>query len=315
MIFVILVLGIAGIALADTNWTNGGGDRDWDNSSNWDAGVPTSTVKTGIRASIANGPIISSGTSAVTGILVCGDWNNTDVMDITGGTLETNSWFIMGYGSGDDGTFNISGGVATATGTMQVGRDGVGHVNITGGTFAVPNSTLELGAVSGSGHVQLYGGTITCSAFSMSSTSTMDVTEGTMIVNGDVTSLINGYIGSGYIVAYAGSGNVLVDYNISNPGKTTVTAQTGEKAGYPSPANGATGVSINADLSWSSGIYATSQDVYFGTDSTPDSGEFKGNQTETTYELPQLALDTTYYWMSGTLQLKPALPPWKKARI
>ena len=162
MIFVILVLGIVGSALADTNWTNGGGDRDWDNASNWDAGVPDSATKTGVRAGLVNGPIISSGTSAVTAELVCGDWNNTDVMDITGGTLEPQSWFILGYGAGTDGTLNISGGVTTASGTMQVGRDGVGHVNITGGTFEVPNSTLELGALTGSGHVQLYGGTITC---------------------------------------------------------------------------------------------------------------------------------------------------------
>jgi len=311
LIIVILVLGIVGSAFAiDTNWTNSGGDRDWDNASNWDAGVPTAADKAGIRAGMANGPIISSGTSAVANQLVCGDWQNTDVMDITGGTLTTSSWFILGYGPSDDGTFNISGGVATATSTMQVGRDGVGRVNITGGTFAVPNTTLELGALTGSGHVQLYGGVITCSGFSMSSTSSMDITEGTLIINGDATSLINGYIGSGLIVAYAGSGNVLMDYNITNAGKTTVTAQTGEKAGYPTPANGATGVSINADLSWSSGIYATSQDVYFGTDSTPDAGEFQGNQTETTFTLPELALDTAYFWRIDGVDVGNPESPW-----
>jgi len=40
----VLLLGMVGSASADTNWNNNGGDRDWDNSSNWSAGVPTSAV-------------------------------------------------------------------------------------------------------------------------------------------------------------------------------------------------------------------------------------------------------------------------------
>jgi hypothetical protein len=36
--------------------------------------------------------------------------------------------------------------------------------------------------------------------------------------------------------------------------------------------------------------------VYFGTDSTPDSGEFMGNQAGTTYDPGALAGSTTYYW-------------------
>jgi len=68
------------------------------------------------------------------------------------------------------------------------------------------------------------------------------------------------------------------------------------QASSPSPANGATGVSVNADLSWTAGSGATSHDVYFGTDSTPDSGEFMGNQTGTSYALGTLTNSTTYYW-------------------
>ncbi len=68
------------------------------------------------------------------------------------------------------------------------------------------------------------------------------------------------------------------------------------QASNPSPGNGATGVSINADLSWSAGSDATSHDVYFGQDSTPDSGEFQGNQGGTTFNLGTLANDATYYW-------------------
>jgi hypothetical protein len=62
------------------------------------------------------------------------------------------------------------------------------------------------------------------------------------------------------------------------------------------PANFATDVDRNANLDWASSTNATSYDVYFGTDSTPDSGEFVGNTTSTFWSLPPLAYETTYYW-------------------
>lgn len=62
----------------------------------------------------------------------------------------------------------------------------------------------------------------------------------------------------------------------------------------PSPINGAIGQSIDTDMSWSNGGGATSYNVYFGTDSTPDSGEYKGNQTSTTYDPGTLNYNTTY---------------------
>jgi len=68
------------------------------------------------------------------------------------------------------------------------------------------------------------------------------------------------------------------------------------QAANPNPANGATGVNVNADLTWAAGSGATSHDVYFGQDSTPDSGEFQGNQTGTTFDPGTLAENTTYYW-------------------
>ena len=68
------------------------------------------------------------------------------------------------------------------------------------------------------------------------------------------------------------------------------------QAGSPSPSNGASGVSTSAGLSWSAGSGADSHDVYFGTDSTPDAGEFQGNQTGTSFSPGTLAAGTTYYW-------------------
>ena len=72
------------------------------------------------------------------------------------------------------------------------------------------------------------------------------------------------------------------------------------QANSPSPANGATCVSIDADLSWTAGVGATSHDVYFGTiplnDANHSSNEFKGNQAGAIYDPNTLDANTTYYW-------------------
>jgi hypothetical protein len=86
--------------------------------------------------------------------------------------------------------------------------------------------------------------------------------------------------------------NFRVDLAVSGGGGGTLPA----KATSPSPANGASGVATSANTGWSGGAGATSYDVYFGTDSTPDSTEFRGNQAGTSFAPGALAAGTTYYW-------------------
>ncbi len=65
----------------------------------------------------------------------------------------------------------------------------------------------------------------------------------------------------------------------------------------PSPPQGATGVSVSADLSWTGGDPdgdPVTYDVYFGTSSTPP--KLIANQSMTTYDLPILGFGTIYYW-------------------
>ena len=64
----------------------------------------------------------------------------------------------------------------------------------------------------------------------------------------------------------------------------------------PSPADLATGVSINTNLAWSAGLGGgtpTSYDVYFGTGSTPP---FVANVAASPYNPGALAYSTLYYW-------------------
>jgi len=68
------------------------------------------------------------------------------------------------------------------------------------------------------------------------------------------------------------------------------------QASGPNPVDGASGLGIETDLSWSAGTAAISHDVYFGTNSTPNGGDFQGNQGGTGFDPGTLANETTYYW-------------------
>ena len=67
-------------------------------------------------------------------------------------------------------------------------------------------------------------------------------------------------------------------------------------ASNPSPANGATGLGVDTDISWTAGSLATSHDVYFGTGSPLGAGDFRGNQAGTSFDPGPLANGTTYFW-------------------
>jgi len=63
----------------------------------------------------------------------------------------------------------------------------------------------------------------------------------------------------------------------------------------PNPANGATNVALNKDLSWTGGGAGTiTYDVYFGATSSPP--KVSNNQSATTYDTGTLAYSTKYYW-------------------
>jgi len=107
-------------------------------------------------------------------------------------------------------------------------------------------------------------------------------------------------------------GNTIYYWRIDEVGidKTTTgdvwsftTAPAPGQASSPSPNDMATDVNITPILTWTAGSNATSHNVYFGTDSTPDVNEFQGNQTTTTFNPSTLDYETTYYWRIDELGL------------
>ncbi|HOI35861.1 MAG TPA: discoidin domain-containing protein [Bacillota bacterium] len=70
-------------------------------------------------------------------------------------------------------------------------------------------------------------------------------------------------------------------------------------------------------LTWSAGDSAVTHDVYVGTsfddvnEGTIGSPTYRGNQTDVTYALGDLALETTYYWRIDEVNDAAASSPWK----
>ena len=88
--------------------------------------------------------------------------------------------------------------------------------------------------------------------------------------------------------------NLYVDalFTVSEAASTPPDAATS-----PGPIDGATSVALSPTLTWDSGALATSHDVYFGTNPTPSTGEFQGNQSGTSFSPGALTESTIYYWV------------------
>jgi hypothetical protein len=183
----------------------------------------------------------------------------------------------------------------------MIGQNGTGTVNMNGGTINLTangaTGQLRIAYASGSnGKLNLNGGTIYADSLSMSyaATGALDLNGGTLVLNGDARTSINTLVTSKKIVAYHDAGTVQVDYNVLNPGKTTIKGfLANPKATDPSPVNGADNLADSTTLSWTAGTGAVSHNVYFGTASP---GTLQGNQTETTFNPGTLEFGKTYYW-------------------
>jgi len=71
------------------------------------------------------------------------------------------------------------------------------------------------------------------------------------------------------------------------------TCLTPEEPTNPTPSHEAEAVDINTDLDWDDAELAISYDVYFDNSYPPS---YVGNTTESSYALPELDYETSYYW-------------------
>jgi len=93
------------------------------------------------------------------------------------------------------------------------------------------------------------------------------------------------------------SGDPFWAYYVDDTNGVLVATYGPNTPSNPNPANGATNVDINADISWTGGGYpglTITYDVYFGTTSSPP--KVASNQSATTYNPGTLSYSTKYYW-------------------
>ncbi len=226
-------------------WTgNGTAPYLWDDPLNWETGVPAAGDTVYITAAgtgTTKYPIIQDGIAAQAGTIILG-WDNftpnpgdMTKLIMTGGSLTTTSDMWIGKDDGNDGNegpgiFEISGGTVALgpTGHLIVGQGSAGTVNQTGGMVSPWRLVLDWDSNS-PGTYNLHGGIVhitdAAAPIHLRPGSLLDIAgDGQLLMDSDQTAAILAGIDSGHITAFGGLGTVLYDYDVTNPGQTTVWA-------------------------------------------------------------------------------------------
>jgi len=301
-----LVLSLVGEVQA-AEWTDAGPDHLWSTAENWDTGtVPTSADE--VLIGLLPGPTVANPGAVAKSVRVADDGNGALTVD--GGTLTDVGWLPIGRAAGIEGTLNMKSGTITSS-WLEVGYLGSGTINMTGGTIVTQD--LAIGVMNwATGHVNLDGGIITANRLKMrvktGSVGTMDVEAGTLIIDGDSLSTVQGFIDNGWITAYGGDGTLELDYNVTNEGQTTLKAVHNLN---PNPIDGGLAAPGAVELSWTLPDPCVPGepvlvDVYFTNDwqalySFTDPAAIQVvNKQNVTSVVVQAQPKTQYYWAVDT---------------
>jgi hypothetical protein len=316
LISLVLPLILLDSASALIFWDDGGPDHLWSTAKNWNPDtVPTSIDPVSIDDPENTHCQIKDGITAQCETLRVGNSGSTTNLDISGGSLTASGAYVGVDNPSGHGILNVSGGLFT-TGSLQIGWSGAGTLNMTGGTIELSDNLVVPG-LTGAGSVYLHGGTIKASDLRLTSDSgSMDITTGTLILDGDDTGAIQTFIDDGRLTAYNGRGTLNFDYNVTNKGKTTLTATA---LLNPNPVDGGTVAPGEVQLSWTLPDPCTPGEpvlvnVYF-TDDLKLLEEFTDpaaiqvvNKQNVTSVVVQTKPKTWYYWAVDTYVGSPADP-------
>ncbi len=280
----VLVLPLVGNVSADIQFPDSTGDHLWSTPENWATGALPTLNDGYLRLFTIPGPTIMAGESyIVNGIHLGNDsGGQAGALTVQGGTLEVGT---INCGYKGTGTINIIDGTLIVTGNLKIAREpaGIGHINLNGGTITVNNFLMREkdGAVG-----------------------TMDVGGGMLTIDGDEILLVQGYIDNGWITTYNGNGTLQLDYNVTNPGLTTLTSI---HMLNPNPANRAIVKPGGVEIGWTLPDpcvpgQPVSVDVYFTDDlqlleqfTDPAAIQVVGKQSVTSVVV-QTKPKTRYYW-------------------
>jgi|GEM_PF-578011 len=226
-----IVLALASVSIAeDIQWTGGGRNKFWSTAANWDLARPPTLddeVRIDVPAAAApNGPIIQEGIDAqAKGIFT--EAAGEPTLTMTGGTLEVAEWIWWGDGMDSYAIWTMSGGTVTVANEFELGwGGGAGTLTMTGGTITAGEAIIPTGS-GAFGELYLHGGTYNVTkpgGLEVNANGLIDITDGTLVLEGDETAKIDELAAAGLITALGGEGYLNADYDVRNAGKTTVTA-------------------------------------------------------------------------------------------
>ena len=241
----------------------------------------------------------------VNGRIKGGDVTGSMYINMSGGFIQCP---FLQYGAEGGGELNMSGGFIYITDDFDLGGLRGSEpitVNMSGGSITVDDAFMAPANADRDGVVtiNLYGGTIECGSFTHAGVSySMDITEGTLKIAGDVRGEINADVSAGYITAYGGAGTVSA---VLDSGYTVVTGLLPDpnQASNPDPADEGTIFGTEVTLSWTPGISAVWHDVYLGTEYNdvndavdPNVLPGRGRWDSNHFDACDLMPGQTYYW-------------------
>ena len=316
LISLVLVLSLMGHVQAQTaTWTDADpGDHLWSTPGNWSE-FPTLAHWVKVRGG-APGPTIASEGAEASKVSI--GYEDESALTVDGGSLTVDD-FQVGRNTAH-GTLNMIDGTITIGRDLDVGYSGSGTVNMTGGTIIVNRDLTIPDDSAHTAHVNLHGGTIIVNDdFVMREIGgSMDIAAGTLIIDANVVSIVQGYVDNGWITAYDANGTVEFDYDLTNEGQTTVKAV--HKL-HPYPVDGSTVAAGDVELSWTLPDPCTPGqpvlvDIYFTDDlealqSFSDPASIRiASQSNVTSVTAQTVVQTRYYWAVDTYIGDPNDPIW-----
>ena len=282
---------IAGLVQADTNYFVKATGY-WDDDSKWNADTGSGTVNLAPvydplgKINSKSGATITLTNEATVGFLALNSGDTTLDVVIDGGTLRSDkdgngAWNAVGYNRSS--TMRVqNGGSWICDGRLDVGLfDGVnGQINTftmaaDSGDVTVSNDFSIGRSFDGSHTVTatayIYGGTLYIGGalkIASSGNNTLDIYgDNQVILDGDKSTDILNYILDERIIANGGAGTAIVDYNATNPGKTTIQAIPG---------------SLNADWQVAPAVYSTNELIITPFDAFADFGIVGDGVTDVT---------------------------------
>ena len=334
----LVVLALAGsTALANNKWTGNGGDILWNNPANWQKGIPDPAVDNKCQIDGPDVEVLIDAThvgdeEAINEQVRVSYTADSGAVTLTvdGGTLRCTDRLFLAAREGTTGTIMVNNGGQVIASRITLGRVGDGVIVLNDGLVDCSKGQVEFGINIGSGTLILNGGSFKALGFLGSNKGrielnggvlevgsltlgavTMDITDGTLIVAGDQTALVQADAQAGFITTFGQDGSrggLAVSYD-ADLDQTVVTANAAQmdlsKAWKPSPFGD--GVSVDSDLVWNPGDFTAvtgGHDVYFGTDVSAVAaaavenpmGVYQGRQDANSFDPGELTLGQTYYW-------------------